>query len=71
MSEEKKYFTRLGDGSAMYMTEAEMREDIDAGIADAVKRAKVPPLTDDDIEKLIEILTIPGVIVGVEHAYRS
>ena len=64
---EKKYLTRTGDGSIVYMTEAEIRDDISAGIEDAVKRGKVPPLNEDDIEKLVEIITMPGVIVGVEH----
>jgi dimethylamine--corrinoid protein Co-methyltransferase len=67
MSEEKKYFTRMGDGTAVYMTEAEIREDIDTGMADAVKRAKVPPLTDEDVEKLVSIITMPGAVVGVEQ----
>jgi dimethylamine--corrinoid protein Co-methyltransferase len=66
-NEEKKFLTRLGDGSAVYMTEAEIRDDIGLGMADAVKRAKVPPLTEEDVEKLVEIIMMPGVIVGVEH----
>ena len=66
MAEAKKYMTRMGDSSRVYMTEEEIRKDIDDGIADAVKRGKVPPLSTEDIEKLVEIITMPGVVVGVE-----
>lgn len=63
---DKKYFTRMGDGSIVYMTEEEIRADIALGIADAVKGGKVDPLTDDDIETLYGIITMPGNVVGVE-----
>jgi len=65
--EDKKYLTRTGDGSIVYMTESEIREDIALGIEDAVKRGKVPALEAEDIEKLVEIITLPGSIVGVEQ----
>lgn len=64
---DKTYVTRTGDGSLLYMTEEEIRKDIADGIADAVKRGKVPALEEADVEKLVEIITMPGVIVGVEH----
>jgi dimethylamine--corrinoid protein Co-methyltransferase len=63
---DKQYFTRMGDGSMVYMSEAEIRSDIDDGVADAVKRGKIPPLTDEEKERIYEIVTMPGVIVGVE-----
>lgn len=66
-NEEKEYLSRRGDNSIIRQTEGEMRADIAAGVADAVRRAKTPPLDDEDIEKLVEILTAPGAIVGVEH----
>ncbi len=64
--QEKKYFTRMGDGSIVHMTEAEIREDMKAGMDDAVMRGKIPPLTDEEFEHLYEIITMPGTIVGVE-----
>ena len=64
--QEKKYFTRMGDGSIVHMTEAEIREDMKAGMEDAVSRGKISPLTDEEFEHLYEIITMPGVIVGVE-----
>ena len=57
MSEEKKFFTRMGDGSPVYMTEEEIRSDMKAGI---------DPLSDEDFEKLYDIITMPGTVVGVE-----
>ena len=64
--EEKKYMTRMGDGFRMFMTEKEIRDDIADGIADAVRCGKVPPLNAEDVEKLVEIITLPGNVVGVE-----
>ena len=66
MSEEKKFFTRMGDGSPVYMTEEEIRSDMKAGIDDAVLRGKIDPLSDEDFEKLYDIITMPGTVVGVE-----
>lgn len=66
MAEEKKYFTRMGDGSVVYMTEAEIRADMEEGIQDAVTRGKIEPLTAEEKEHLYEIITMPGSIVGVE-----
>jgi len=56
----------MGDGFRTSMTEREIRQDIEDGIADAVRCGKVPPLTAEDIEKLVEIITMPGTVVGVE-----
>lgn len=64
--EEKKFFTRMGDGSIVYMTADEIMNDIRDGIADAVKRGKIDPLCDEDAARLYDIVTMPGSIVGVE-----
>jgi hypothetical protein len=40
--------TRMGDGSMISMTEAQVLQEIENGISDAVSRAKCP-LTADDI----------------------
>jgi len=63
---EKTYFTRMGDGSIVHMTEQEIREDMKAGMADAVMRGKIPALTDEEFEHLYGIITMPGIVVGVE-----
>ena len=70
MAVEKKIFTRMGDGSIVYMTEAEIRADIREGIEDAVKRGKIDPLTKEEEEHLYDIITMPSSIVGVEHGMQ-
>jgi len=63
----KEYYTRMGDGFGVYMTEAEIREEIRTGVEDAARRGKIPPLTEDEEEHLFEIITMDGIIVGVRH----
>jgi dimethylamine--corrinoid protein Co-methyltransferase len=58
--------TRTGDGYHLEMTEDEVRRDIDKGIQDAVDRAGVAPLEQDEIQHLLEIFKCPDKIVGVE-----
>ncbi len=66
MTEEKKFLTRMGDGTTVYMTETEIREDMALGIEDAVKCGKIDPITEEEIEHLYNIITMPGNVVGVE-----
>ena len=51
--------TRMGDGAFVEMSEAEIRKEIETGVAEGAKKAKCPPLTDDDIEKLMAIICDP------------
>jgi len=67
---EKTYFMRMGDGSIVHMTEAEIRADIGEGIQDAVSRGKIDPLTPEEVEHLYRIVTMPGAVVGVEHGMQ-
>ena len=61
-----KIFTRMGDGSPILMTEAELRQDIDDGITDAMNKAGVPALTKEDIEYLVDLFKRTDRFVGVE-----
>ena len=61
----KTFHTRMGDGTVVYMTEEEIRKDIQLGVADAVKRGKIPSLSEDEMETIYGIVTMPGNIVGV------
>ena len=70
MSEQKTYFMRMGDGSIVHMTEAEIRSDIEEGIQDAVVRGKIDPLTAEEAEHLYTIVTMPGTVVGVRHGMQ-
>jgi dimethylamine---corrinoid protein Co-methyltransferase len=59
--------TRMGDGSFVNMTEAEIQNDVEAGVAEAAKKAKCPPLSDDDMERLVQIICEPRKFVSVER----
>lgn len=62
-----KIQTRIGNGTRVEMTEAELRKDLEAGTEDASDRAKVPPLSEDELQYLFEIHKCPDRVVGVER----
>ena len=62
-----KALTRMGDGEIVEMTEAEIRKDVEAGVSEAAKKAKCPPLTGEDIEHLISIICEPRKFVSVKR----
>ena len=68
---DKKYLTRMGDGEMTYMTKEEIREDVLAGMDDAVTRGKSEPMSQNDVDYMVEILTDENRIVGVEHGYEG
>ena len=57
----------MGDGSPTYMTAEDIRRDIEEGVADAVKRAKVEALTDEEKERLFAIVIMEGNTAGVSR----
>lgn len=63
----KEYYTRMGDGYGVYMTSDEIKDEILAGVSDAARRGKIPPLTEEEMRRLFEIITMDGIIVGVKH----
>jgi dimethylamine--corrinoid protein Co-methyltransferase len=62
-----EFFTRMGDGSAVFLSEAEIRQDLEDGMLDAADRGKIPELTDDEMEKLYQIITDPQKTVSIER----
>lgn len=66
MAEEKKYFTRYGDGYGAYMTRDEIRKDIDRGVEDAAARGKIDPLSEAEKHYLEDICTMPAKLASVE-----
>ena len=52
---EKSYPTRDGDGSLVRMTRSQLRSELEDGTQAAAARAKVPPLTTDELDHLLEI----------------
>jgi dimethylamine---corrinoid protein Co-methyltransferase len=59
--------TRLGDGALVEMTRSELRVEIEDGTQAAAKRAKVPPLTEDELAHLLDIFASPAAFVSVEQ----
>ena len=59
--------TRMGDGSFVEMTVDEIRKEVEDGVAIGAKKCKCPPLTEEDIERLMEILCDPRKFVSVER----
>jgi len=66
VSTEPRIPTRLGDGSFTEMTRSGIRADIVAGSEAAARRAKVPPLGDDEVDHLLEIYASPARFAGVD-----
>ncbi len=66
MTTEPRIPTRLGDGSFTEMTRSGIRADIVAGSEAAARRAKVPPLGDDEVDHLLEIYASPARFTGVD-----
>lgn len=62
----KKFLTRYGDNYAGFMSESEIKANIESGTRDAADRGKIPPLTQEEMDYLYEIITCPQKIVSVE-----
>jgi dimethylamine--corrinoid protein Co-methyltransferase len=63
---ETRIATRMGDGTLARMTPSEIRADIEDGVAQAVRRARVAPLAQDEIDHLVAIYASPAKVVGVD-----
>lgn len=66
-----KILTRMGDGERVWMTADDIREDIQAGTADAAKRAQVRELSLVEQEQLYAIMADPARIVSVEPGQEA
>lgn len=66
-----KYFTRMGDGSVVWMTEEDIRWDLEEGMKDAADRGKIPELTDDEMHRLFEIIADPQKTVSCERGNEA
>jgi dimethylamine--corrinoid protein Co-methyltransferase len=62
-----KIQTRRGDGIRIEMGAAEVRGDLEKGTTDAADRAKVPALTEDELQYLFEIHERSDRVVGVDR----
>lgn len=62
----QKYLTRMGDGERIQMTRDELVRDLQLGTQEAAERGKIPPLTQEDLDRLLEIFLNPNKVVSVE-----
>ena len=62
-----KIQTRIGDGHRIEMTESEVRRAIEDGTQDASERAKIPALTQDEVQYLFELHQCPDKAVAVQQ----
>jgi len=51
----EKIVTRMGDGSRIELSAAEIQEELETGAQDAAERARVPNLNDDEITYLLDL----------------
>lgn len=54
-----KILTRMGDGSIIELSAAELRVDLEEGTNDAAERGNIDPLSQDEIHYLFEIFSSP------------
>jgi dimethylamine--corrinoid protein Co-methyltransferase len=64
---EERIVTRMGDGSRVEMTPSEIRADVEDGVAAAAKRAKVLPLTAEEIDHLVDIFSSKARFGSVDY----
>jgi hypothetical protein len=62
--------TRMGDGEKVTMSPSEIKAEINRGTDNASELARIPVLTDDDIEHLFDIIAEPGRVVSVPHGHE-
>ena len=63
----QKIYTRMGDGSVTELSESELRRDLEEGSRHAAERARILPLSEDDLRRLLELYKCPDKSVGVER----
>ena len=62
-----EYALRMGDGKRIFLTKEKIMEELEAGTANASDLGEIPDLSADEIDKLAEILMMPGKAVSVEQ----
>ena len=63
---EAKIPTRMGDGFMVELTRSELRADLEAATQEAARRAKVPPLTQDELDHLLDIYASRAAFTAVD-----
>ena len=63
---EPKFPTRMGDGALVEMTRSEIKADLEEGTQVAAKRAKVDPLTQEELDHLLDIYASAARFTAVD-----
>ena len=63
----KEFVTRMGDGRRVFMTKQQIMDDIQAGMADGADAATAAELSDDEMERIYDVVSDTSKIVGVEQ----
>ena len=63
----ERIYTRMGDGSVTELSESELRRKLEEGTKDAAERARIPPLSEDELSYLFDIYSSPARFVGVDR----
>lgn len=63
----KKFFTRMGDGTGVYLDAESIHNDLKEGTFDAARRGKIPELTKEELDYLFEIVTSPVNVASVNR----
>ena len=67
----EKHFTRMGDGSPLYLDRKEICSELAEGVSDAVRRGKIPPLSTEEVDYLFEIITSPVNVTSVARGSET
>jgi len=62
-----KFHTRMGDGTVIEISEDELRRDLEEGTREAAERAKIPPLSQEELDRLLDIYECPDKCASVEQ----
>jgi len=65
-----KILTRMGDSSTVEMTRDELRHELEEGTEAAAVKAKIPPLTENELDYLFDMFVCPSRIWGVERGHE-
>ena len=66
-----KILTRMGDASNVELTLDELRKEFEEGSEAAAKKGKIPPLTENEIDYLVDMFAAPTRIWGVAARQRG
>ena len=65
-----KILTRMGDGSNVEFTRDELRKEFEEGSEAAAAKGKIPPLTENEYDYLVDMFAAPTRIWGVERGHE-